>query len=57
MKLICPECKNDVDLSAFSTTKLKRDDVVECNVCGISLMIEECGDDGSCVAQVVDEGK
>ncbi len=54
MKLVCPECKNDVDLAAY--TNLKRNDVVECNMCGITLMVEECGDSG-CVAQVVDEGK
>ncbi len=54
MKLVCPECKNEVSLVPYPN--LKREDVVECNTCGITLMITEC-DDGDCVAEIVDEGK
>ena len=53
MKLICPECKNQVDLSNYPN--LDVDHVVECNVCGITLMISSIGDD--VIAEVVDEGK
>ena len=54
MKLICPECKNDVFLAAYPN--LKRDDVIECNTCGITLMVTNAdGDDLS--ADIVDEGK
>ena len=37
MHLNCPECKNDVDLSGFSN--LESDQVIECNTCGISLLV------------------
>ena len=54
MKLTCPECKNDVDLSAH--TDLAKDQVIECNVCGISLLVTNI--EGEEVAtEIVDEGK
>lgn len=54
MTLVCPECKNTVDLSSYSD--LKVESVVECNMCGITLMITEMnGDDVS--AEIIDEGK
>ncbi len=54
MHLTCPECKNDVDLSSYHN--LAKDQVIECNVCGISLLVTNM--DGSEVAaEVVDEGK
>jgi ribosomal protein S27E len=57
MKLICPECKNDIDLSAHSD--LKKDQVIECGMCGITLAITELpeGDSGEVKAEIVDEGK
>lgn len=54
MKLICPECKNEVDLSNYPD--LAPEHVVECNVCGITLKIVEMNDNGL-EAEVVDEGK
>ena len=54
MHLICPECKNDIDLSSYSN--IAKDQVIECNVCGISLLVNDIqGDEVS--AEVVDEGK
>jgi len=54
MNLICPECKNSADLSSYPN--LAVGDVVECNVCGISLQVITI--DGEDVkAEIVDEGK
>lgn len=54
MKLVCPECKNEVSLVSYPT--LKPEDVVECDTCGITLqIIDTSGDD--VVAEIVDEGK
>ncbi len=54
MKLICPECKNEVDLSVYPSAEVGH--VVECNHCGITLMLIGRGDDNF-TAEVVDEGK
>ncbi len=54
MKLICPECKNEVDLSRYPN--LNVDQVIECNHCGVTLVITEIGDE-EIRAEVVDEGK
>jgi uncharacterized protein YbaR (Trm112 family) len=54
MKLVCPECKNDVNLSLFPS--IEPEHVIECDVCGITLKIGSI--DGDTVhAEVVDEGK
>lgn len=54
MKLVCPECKNDVELESY--TGLAPEQVVECDKCGITLMIKNI--DGEAVeAEIVDEGK
>lgn len=54
MRLTCPECKNDVDLSSYQD--LAKEQMIECNVCGISLLVT--GVDGNEVsAEVADEGK
>ncbi|MFZ2189225.1 MAG: hypothetical protein WA057_06850 [Candidatus Magasanikiibacteriota bacterium] len=54
MKLICPECKNEVDLSSYPNLDVEQ--VIECNVCGISLLVNKI--DGENVeAEIVDEGK
>ena len=53
MRLVCPECKNEVDLSAYPN--LAKDQVIECNVCGISLLVTEVGEEVQ--AEIVDEGK
>jgi ribosomal protein S27E len=54
MQLTCPECKNNVDLTARK--ELKPEQVVECNTCGITLMVNKVEGD-SVEAEVVDEGK
>lgn len=54
MKLICPECKNDVDLSVYPN--LAKDQVIECGLCGISLAIINVSGN-TAIAEVVDEGK
>lgn len=54
MKLICPECKNDVDLSKYPG--LQNDQTLECNVCGITLLITAVAGE-NIQAEVADEGK
>ena len=54
MKLVCPECKNDVDMSKAPTVEV--DHVIECNHCGITLQVTEVKDDALNV-EIVDEGK
>ncbi|MBU2542867.1 hypothetical protein KJ785_04895 [Patescibacteria group bacterium] len=54
MKLTCPECKNEVDLTPYSD--LAKDQVIECNVCGISLLVTQIEGD-EVQAEIVDEGK
>ena len=54
MQLICPECKNEVDLSSYPD--LQKDQVVECDICGISLIITSIEGD-KVNAEVTDEGK
>ena len=54
MTLNCPECKNDVDLSAHP--ELKEETVLECQTCGISLAVTAIAN-GVVEAEIVDEGK
>lgn len=54
MRLICPECKNEVELSNYS--KLDIGQIVECNHCGITLEIVDMNA-GEFQAEIVDEGK
>lgn len=54
MKLVCPECKNNVDLSAYPDLAPER--VLECDTCGITLSVTAISDD-TVEAEVVDEGK
>ena len=54
MKLICPECKNEIDLSNYPN--LEENHIVECNFCGITLMVTKLDSDGIS-AEIVDEGK
>ena len=54
MKLTCPECKNEVDLSGY--TNLAVGHVVECNWCGITLEVRAMNG-ASVEVEVVDEGK
>ncbi|MBU0660832.1 hypothetical protein KKG22_01475 [Patescibacteria group bacterium] len=54
MKITCVECKNNVDMSAYSEVKV--DNVIECNHCGITLVVTSIVDDIAEV-DVMDEGK
>ena len=54
MKLVCPECKNEVNLSPYPN--LAVGNIIECDVCGITLLVNEIS--GSRVTcEVADEGK
>ena len=54
MRLICPECKNEVNLTHYAN--LSPGNVIECDMCGISLGVENIAGD-EVTAEVVDEGK
>jgi DNA-directed RNA polymerase subunit RPC12/RpoP len=54
MQLICPECKNEVDFSGYPN--LAVGNVIECNVCGITLLVNKM-DENEITCEVVDEGK
>ncbi len=54
MKCTCPECKNNVDVSRYAA--LSAGTVIECNSCGITLLVK--GIDGDeAFTEIVDEGK
>ena len=54
MKCVCPECKNDIDVSKYP--KLAVGHVIECTTCGI--MLEVRAMEGDVVTtEIVDEGK
>ena len=57
MKLICPECKNDMNTEVL--VDLKKDQVIECQMCGITLEVTELPKDesGEVKVEIVDEGK
>ena len=52
--LICPECKNTLDLSRYPS--IAPGMVVECNHCGMTLLIKSI-QDGKIQAEIVDESK
>ena len=52
---ICPECKNTIDLSNYPNLVSGR--VIECNHCGMTLLVKEIAADGNVKTQIVDEGK
>lgn len=54
MKLICPECKNDVDLSRYPNLEVGH--VLECQMCGITLLVRSISGE-QVEAEVMDEGK
>ena len=54
MLCICPECKNAVDLSAYAN--LAPGMVIECNHCGMTLLVKEVVDN-NVKTVIVDEGK
>ncbi len=54
MSLVCPECKNDIDLSNYPSVEIGS--VIECNICGITLqVISKEGD--NIEVEIIDEGK
>jgi Zn ribbon nucleic-acid-binding protein len=54
MNIICPECKNMVDLSTYPN--LAVGEVIECNSCGMTLKVTSMKEDKGEV-EIVDEGK
>ncbi len=54
MKTLCPECKNQIDLSSYSS--INEGMVIECNHCGITLLVKSITDD-EVATEIVDEGK
>lgn len=54
MKLVCPECKNVIDLSSYGA--IQPDQTLECNWCGINLLVTEASGEEVKV-EIVDEGK
>ncbi len=55
MKCICPECKNDIDLSPYPNLAVEH--TIECGTCGILLAVKEIKKDGMVETEIVDEGK
>lgn len=54
MKLVCPECKNEINFP--NASELSVGSVLECNTCGITLEVE--GINGQkAKLEVIDEGK
>lgn len=54
MKLVCLECKNDVDLASYH--ELSPEQIIECDKCGITLLIKSINDD-QIETEIADEGK
>jgi transcription elongation factor Elf1 len=54
MRLTCPECQNSVNTSTYINIAIGN--VIECDVCGITLMVNKIEGD-AVTAEVVDEGK
>lgn len=54
MKCICPECKNNIDLSGYPNLDIGH--TIECGTCGILLEVKNI-EDGMVETEIVDEGK
>lgn len=54
MKSICPECKNEIDLSRYPS--VQEGMIIECNHCGITLLARKIEND-VVSTEIVDEGK
>lgn len=52
--LVCPECKNTVDLSRYP--QVTQGMIVECNHCGMTLLVKNI-QDGKIESEIVDESK
>jgi DNA-directed RNA polymerase subunit RPC12/RpoP len=55
MLCVCPECKNTIDLSRYP--QLTAGMIIECNHCGMTLLVKEIATDGAVKTEIVDEGK
>ncbi len=53
MKIICPECKNEIDQS--NDAEIAPGETLECPFCGINLMLKTVG--ANCEVEIVEEGK
>ena len=51
---ICLECKNEIELSNYPS--ISEGMVIECNHCGITLLIKKI-EDSTVSTEIVDEGK
>lgn len=54
MKCVCPECKNDIDVTIHPNLAVGY--VIECGTCGIMLGVRSI-DNGVVTTEIVDEGK
>ncbi len=54
MKCVCPECKNDINIS--NHPKIAVGYVIECDTCGIVLEVRKI-ENGVVETEIVDEGK
>lgn len=56
MTITCPECKQQVDLTAYPS--IEPDQMIECNTCGISLLVTSVSDDKETAqVEIAEEGK
>ncbi len=55
MLCICPECKNTLDLARYPQLTVGM--VIECNHCGMTLLVKDIASDGAVKTDIVDEGK
>ncbi|MFA6601546.1 MAG: hypothetical protein WCT02_01620 [Candidatus Paceibacterota bacterium] len=51
---VCPECKNTIDLTSYPN--LAAGMVIECNHCGMTLLVKEITPE-AIKTEIVDEGK
>jgi DNA-directed RNA polymerase subunit RPC12/RpoP len=54
MLCVCPECKNNIDLSRYPN--LAAGMVIECNHCGMTLLVREISDN-EVKTEIIDESK
>ena len=54
LRCVCPECKNDVALTRYPNVAVGM--VIECNHCGMTLLVKEIVND-MIQTEIVDEGK
>ena len=52
---VCPECKNTIDLGRYPNLVVGM--VIECNHCGMTLLVKAIAPDGTVSTVIVDEGK